>query len=210
MSTARRSRSEVSAHPGGVESDGTPDASHRLLRSSVEAILFVADAPVTAPDLARAVDAGVPLVEQVLGELAEEYARDERGFRLRPVGGGWRVYTDERLADVVERFVLDGQQTRLTQAALETLAIVAYRQPVSRSRVAAIRGVGVDGVFRTLLARGLIEPTGTDPDGGAQLYRTTPLFLEKLGLSSLDDLPALAPLLPHPDDITNESTSTSR
>ncbi len=116
------------------------------------------------------------------------------------MAGGWRYYTREEHAPVVERFVLDGQQARLTQAALETLAVVAYKQPVSRSRVSAIRGVNVDGVMRTLLTRGLVEEAGTDHETGAHLYRTTSYFLERIGVTSLDDLPELAPFLPGIED----------
>lgn len=195
--------------PGGqAESEmAAPTTTARPpLRGSVEAVVFVADQPVTADEIARAVDAGPQDVERVLAELAIQYERDQRGFVLQQVAGGWRMYTHERFAEAVERFVLDGQQARLTQAALETLSIVAYRQPVTRSRVAAIRGVGVDGVFRTLAARGLIEVCGTDAETGAQLYRTTSLFLEKLGLRELTELPPLAPLLPHPDDVLDDST----
>jgi segregation and condensation protein B len=131
-----------------------------------------------------------------LRALAREYTEQGRGFDLREVAGGWRYYTRPDCAPVVERFVLDGQHARLTQAALETLAVVAYRQPVSRGRVSAVRGVNVDGVMRTLLARGLVEEAGTEPETGAHLYRTTSYFLERLGLRSLDELPELAPLLP--------------
>ncbi|MFL6156870.1 MAG: SMC-Scp complex subunit ScpB, partial [Marmoricola sp.] len=116
------------------------------------------------------------------------------------VAGGWRYYTREEYAGVVERFVLDGQQARLTQAALETLAVVAYKQPVSRARVSAIRGVNVDGVMRTLLTRGLLEEAGTDAETGAHLYRTTVYFLERIGITSLDELPELAPFVPDMDD----------
>src|SRR5690606_22743428 len=135
-----------------------------------------------------------------LAELAAEYAGERgsraRGFRLREVGGGWRVYSAPAYADVVGRFVVDGQTARLTQASLETLAVIAYRQPVSRGRVAAIRGVNVDGVVRTLLTRGLIEEMGHDDDGGAVLYGTTNYFLERMGMTTLADLPPLAPYLP--------------
>ena len=133
-----------------------------------------------------------------------DYDESGRGFELRNVAGGWRYYTREALAPVVERFVLDGQQARLTQAALETLAVVAYKQPVSRSRVSAIRGVNVDGVMRTLLTRGLVEEAGTDHETGAHLYRTTSYFLERIGVTSLDDLPELAPFLPGIDDFDDE------
>ena len=136
--------------------------------------------------------------------LAAEYAEQGRGFELRNVGGGWRYYTRDEYAAVVEGFVLDGQQARLTQAALETLAVVAYKQPVSRARVSAIRGVNVDGVMRTLLTRGLVEEAGQDDEHGATLYRTTSYFLERIGVTSLDDLPELAPYLPDMEDLEDE------
>ncbi|MBA2638684.1 MAG: SMC-Scp complex subunit ScpB [Nocardioidaceae bacterium] len=173
------------------------------LSPALEAVLMVADQPLTAADLAAAVGYPVPAVEGALGELAAGYDAEERGFELRRVGGGWRYFTREAHAAAVERFVLDGQRARLTQAALETLAVVAYRQPVSRGRVSAIRAVNVDGVMRTLLARGLVEEAGTEPVSGAVLYRTSVVFLEKMGLDHLDDLPALAPYLP-PDDEAHE------
>ena len=135
-------------------------------------------------------------IEATLRSLAEEYTGTGRGFELRQVAGGWRLYTRGEYASYVERFVLDGQQIRLTQAALETLAVVAYKQPVTRSRVAAIRGVNCDGVIKTLVTRGLVEECGTEPESGAHLYRTTRLFLEKLGINSVEDLPSLAPFLP--------------
>ena len=169
------------------------------LRPSLEALLMIADQPLDETTLASAVGAPVPDVTTALTELAQEYAEQGRGFELRNVAGGWRYYTREEFAPVVEAFVLDGQQARLTQAALETLAVVAYRQPVSRSRIAAIRGVNVDGVVRTLVARGLVEEAGHDPEGGAMLYRTSSYFLERMGLDSLADLPPLAPYLPEVD-----------
>ncbi len=138
-----------------------------------------------------------------LQALAEDYSCAGRGFELRLVAGGWRMYTRPDCAAYVERFVLDGQQARLTQAALETLAVIAYRQPVTRARVSAVRGVNVDGVVRTLLARGLITEAGTDADTGGVLYRTTPLLLERLGLTSLEELPPLAPLLPELNEIAD-------
>ena len=115
---------------------------------------------------------------------------------MRQVANGWRFYSHPDLAPVVEKFVLDGQQSRLTQAALETLAVIAYRQPVSRARVSAIRGVNVEAVMKTLVTRGLVEETGLEPETGAILYKTTSFFLEKLGLNKVEDLPALAPFLP--------------
>src|ERR1044072_4191335 len=160
--------------------------------------------PLDEPTLAAAVGAPVADVESALAELAEEYAAQGRGFELRNVAGGWRYYTREDFAPVVERFVLDGQQARLTQAALEPRAVVAYKQPVSRSRVSAIRGVNVDGVMRTLLTRGLVEEAGTDHETGAHLYRTSSYFLERIGVSSLDELPELAPYLPDMDDLEDE------
>ena len=166
------------------------------LQPSLEAVLMVADQPLDAVTLATAVGYPVEEVVATLQTLAEEYAEQGRGFELRQVAGGWRYYTREEYAVVVEKFVLDGQQARLTQAALETLAVVAYKQPVSRARVSAIRGVNVDGVMRTLLTRGLVEEAGQDAETGANLYRTTSYFLERIGVISLDELPELAPYLP--------------
>lgn len=166
------------------------------LRAALEAVLLVVDEPVPADLLARAVEQPETVVIAALEALAGAYDAESRGFELRVVAGGWRLYTRAAYAQYVERFVLDGQQARLTQAALETLAVVAYRQPVSRSRVSAVRGVNVDGVMRTLLSRGLVEEAGTDDEGGAYLYRTTPYFLERLGLASLDDLPDISAYLP--------------
>ena len=179
------------------------------LRPSLEALLMIADQPLDETTLATAVGAPVADVQVALAALAQEYADQGRGFELRNVAGGWRYYTREDYAPVVERFVLDGQQARLTQAALETLAVVAYKQPVSRSRVSAIRGVNVDGVMRTLLTRGLVEEAGTDHETGAHLYRTSSYFLERIGVTSLDDLPELAPFLPGVDDFEDEQEVVS-
>jgi segregation and condensation protein B len=174
------------------------------LRPALEAVLMVADQPLDAVALATAV--GYP-VEEVVSELqllAEEYDEQGRGFELRNVAGGWRYYTREEYAAVVEGFVLEGQQARLTQAALETLAVVAYKQPVSRARVSAIRGVNVDGVMRTLVTRGLVEEAGQDESTGAHLYRTTSYFLERIGVQSIEELPELAPYLPDLADLEDE------
>jgi segregation and condensation protein B len=143
-------------------------------------------------------------VTEALTGLAGEYDEQGRGFELRNVAGGWRFYTRDDYASVVEKFVLDGQQARLTQAALETLAVVAYKQPVSRARVSAVRGVNVDGVMRTLLTRGLVEEAGTDHETGAHLYRTSGYFLERIGLTSIGDLPELAPYLPDMADLDGD------
>lgn len=166
------------------------------LGAALEALLIVAVEPQTTVELAEATRHPVDAVAARLRELAEEYAAQERGFALREVAGGWRFYTSESCAGMVERWVLDGQQARLTQAALETLAVIAYRQPVSRARISAVRGVNVDGVLRTLQSRGLIEEAGTDPSSQAILFRTTPYFLERMGIASLEDLPDLAEHLP--------------
>jgi segregation and condensation protein B len=171
------------------------------LRPSLEALLMIADQPLDRTTLAAAVGAPVADVESALAELAEEYAEQGRGFELRNVAGGWRYYTREEFASVVEAFVLDGQQARLTQAALETLAVIAYKQPVSRARVSAIRGVNVDGVIRTLVTRGLVEEAGEDHSTGAFLYRTTSYFMERIGVTSLEELPELAPYLPDLEDL---------
>jgi segregation and condensation protein B len=160
--------------------------------------------PVDEQTLASALRCGPDQVREGLTELAADYDQRRAGITLRRVGEGWRLYTRDEHAGVVERFLVDGQKSRLTQAALETLAVIAYRQPVTRARIAAIRGVGVDGVMRTLLGRGLVHEVGTDPDSGGGLYGTTPLFLERIGLTSLADLPELAPLLPETSTMLDE------
>ncbi|WP_019630619.1 SMC-Scp complex subunit ScpB [Actinomadura atramentaria] len=187
--------------------DAETAAGGPTLRASVEAILLVVDEPVGAMTLAHLLERPVREITATLRDLAAEYTADGRGFDLREVAGGWRYYTRDVCAPVVERFVTDGQQARLTQAALETLAVVAYRQPVSRARVSAIRGVNSDGVMRTLTLRGLIEDAGQDPESQAHLYRTTGYFLERLGLRDLDELPELAPYLPHdlPDEMIEDT-----
>jgi segregation and condensation protein B len=166
------------------------------LAPSLEAVLMVADQPLDTTSLATAVGYPVDEVVAALEALAADYDEQGRGFELRNVAGGYRYYTREEYASVVEGFVLEGQQARLTQAALETLAVVAYKQPVSRARVSAIRGVNVDGVMRTLLSRGLVEDAGTDESSGATLFRTSSYFLERIGVQSIEDLPELAPYLP--------------
>ncbi len=175
------------------------------LRSSLEAIMLVADEPVPEVLIAQVLELPREEIAAELSQLAASYAAEGRGFELREVAGGWRYYTREEYAPVVERFVSDGQEIRLTQAALETLSVVAYRQPVSRARVSAVRGVNCDGVMRTLVLRGLVEEAGTDQETGAILFRTTGYFLERLGLPSLDELPELAPFLP--DDLDDSEDS---
>jgi len=174
------------------------------LKPALEAVLMIADQPLDHLSLAQAVGFPPDAVTVALEELSAEYTQQGRGFDLRHVGQGWRYYTREELAPVVEQFVVDGQQARLTQAALETLAVVAYRQPVSRVRVSAIRGVNVDGVMRTLVARGLVVEAGQDQETGAHLFRTTSYFLERMGLSNLDDLPEIAPFLPEMAELEDE------
>jgi segregation and condensation protein B len=168
-------------------------------RGAIEAVLMVIDEPATEIALASALELPVEDVMGHLEALAEDYTASNRGFTLRSVAGGWRVYSRPEYAPVVEKFLLDGQQAKLTQASLETLAVIAYRQPIARSRVSAVRGVNVDGVVRTLLTRGLIEEVGAEGDSGATLYGTTSYFLQRLGLGSIDELPALAPYLPEVD-----------
>ncbi|MFF5992548.1 SMC-Scp complex subunit ScpB [Prauserella flavalba] len=179
-----------------------PDlTSYDALVSALEALLLVVDTPVDEEVLAGAVDQPVERVTETLRSMAGDYTDRASGIDLRRVGEGWRFYTRDTYAPFVEKMLLDGQRSKLTRAALETLAVIAYRQPVTRSRVAAVRGVNVDGVIRTLVARGLIEESGADPETGGTLYVTTELFLERLGLSSLNDLPPIAPLLPEVDSI---------
>jgi segregation and condensation protein B len=178
--------------PPAVDVDALP----RGARGAIEAVLMVVEDPISEIALAAALGVPQARVEILLEEIRGEYDRDGRGFELRQVAGGWRIYSRAEYAPVVEQFLLEGQTAKLTQAALETLAIVAYRQPVSRARVGAVRGVNVDAVMRTLVSRGLVEEAGHDPETGAVLYRTTNYFLHRIGLRSLDDLPALAPFLP--------------
>jgi segregation and condensation protein B len=191
-----------------VDDEGEELADAERLRSAVEAVLLVVDAPTSSTSLAQVLARPVAEVDAALRLLQAEYDAGGRGLDLREVADGWRLYSREDFARYVERFVLDGQQARLTQAALETLAVIAYRQPVTRSRIAGIRGVSVDAVMRTLLTRGLVEECGADPDTGGGLYRTTRLFLEKVGLRSLDELPSLAPLLPDTSQLDDVAVST--
>ncbi len=170
-------------------------------KRSMEAILMVVDEPLSEIVLAQIIELPTDEVEAILIEMSAGYEAETRGFQLRKVAGGWRFYSHPEMAPLVEKFVLDGQQSRLTQAALETLAVIAYRQPVSRARVSAIRGVNVEAVMKTLLTRGLVEESGTEHETGATLYRTTSYFLEKLGLNSVGDLPTLAPFLPDLDGL---------
>jgi segregation and condensation protein B len=173
------------------------------LRRDLEAILLVADQPVTAAALGGILEQPVAHVEDVLVDLAAEYAGDQRGFVLRAVAGGWRLYTHPASHPAVDAYMRAGTQQRLTQAALETLAVIAYRQPVTRAHVAAVRGVNVDGVLRTLLNRGLVAEVGRDEGPGqAVLYGTTPLFLEQLGLNGVHELPPVADYLPEGVDLS--------
>ncbi len=186
----------VDEDPGDDVGLGAPS-----LAAALEALLLLADEPMSAMDLASAVRQPGGEVEAELQRLAAEYTEAGRGFDLREVAGGWRYYTRAECSPLVERYVLDGQQARLTQASLETLAVIAYRQPITRGRVSAVRGVNVDGVIRTLLTRGLIAEAGHDGESGAHLYVTTGHFLERMGIASLDDLPPLAEHLPDLADL---------
>ncbi|CAM5728483.1 SMC-Scp complex subunit ScpB [Mycolicibacterium aubagnense] len=179
------------------------------LGSALEALLLVVDTPAPVDSLATALDESVERVEDKLRRMAAELAERGSGIDLREAGGGWRMYTRARYAPYVERLILDGARSKLTRAALETLAVVAYRQPVTRARVSAVRGVNVDAVMRTLAARGLIIEAGTDADSGATTFATTELFLERLGLTSLAELPELAPLLPDVDVIDDITETLS-
>ncbi len=188
---------ETAAAADSSETPGRPElADPSTLRAAIEAVLFVVEAPITPAALASALQRPEVEVEAGGSRPGRRAAREGSGIELREIAGGVRLYTRSDLAAWIEAFLLDGQRARLTQAALETLAVIAYRQPVTRARISAIRGVNVDGVVRTLTTRGLITEVGADPDTGGGLYRTTELFLEKMGLNSLDELPSLAPLLP--------------
>lgn len=177
-------------------------------RAAIEAVLMIVEEPVTDHALASALELPVEEIRGHLETLESAYADGQHGFTVRNVGGGWRFYSHHAYAPVVERFVIDGQQSKLTTASLETLAVIAYRQPIARARISAIRGVSVDGVVRTLLTRGLIVEVTKDEESNATLYGTTPYFLERMGLNSLDDLPPLAPYLPDAtvfDELVNEA-----
>src|SRR6476660_7227383 len=189
----------------GIDVATAPELEDSELGAALEALLLVVDTPVTVEQLAVATEHPAYRVAAKLQLMAEELTARDSGIDLREAGGGWRMYTRARFAPYVERLLLDGARSKLTRAALETLAVVAYRQPVTRARVSAVRGVNVDAVMRTLLARGLITEAGTDPDTGAVTFATPALFLARLGLSSLAALPDIASLLPGraaSDDLT--------
>lgn len=181
-------------------------SNQKQLHSALEAVLMVVSQPTTAAELAEALEVPENEVRQALEQLAATYQAEERGFVLREVGGGWRIYSAPQYADVVSRFVIGGQSAKLTSAALETLAVIAYRQPISRGRIGAIRGVNVDSVVRTLAARGLITEVGEEPSG-AVLYGTTDEFLERMGMKSLSELEPLAPYLPDLEELNEEIES---
>ncbi|MEL4357399.1 MULTISPECIES: SMC-Scp complex subunit ScpB [unclassified Luteococcus] len=170
----------------------------------LEALLLMAEEPVPAETLAEAIGQPLPVTERALANLVEFYDRSQRGFELRNVGGGWRYWTRAEHAELISRWVVSGQSNKLSQAALETLSVIAYLQPISRARVSAVRGVNVDGVVRTLLARGLISEAGADEQTGAMVFSTTDYFLERMGLASLDELPPLAPHLPDASALEEE------
>ncbi len=186
-----------------IEDDFVPVADQVAgFKRAIEAVILVAQDPVPPELLAQLLERPVTLIEQWCSELRSEYLVQERGFELTRVAGGYRYQTHPDLTPYVERFVLHDQRSRLSGAALETLAIVAYKQPISRAQVASIRGVDPDGVIRTLAARGYIDEVGRDTGPGqAVLFGTTQAFLEKLGLDSLDDLPPIAEFIPGADVI---------
>ncbi len=190
----------MTVEPGPLPGHGAPGGDGSHVRPAIEAILLVAESPLPPDLLGRLVGVSAGEAERVCADLAAEYVAQGRGFELRRVAGGYRYQTAEAQAPYVERFVLDGQSARLSAAALETLAIVAYKQPISRNQIAAIRGVNVDGVVRTLQQRGFVAEVARDPGPGqAVLYGTTPLFLERMGLDSIDELPPLGDFVPGAD-----------
>jgi len=189
-----------------TDSDLSEELTLPALRTALEAVLLVVDEPVDEVTLAQVVERPREEVSQTLHDLAAEYDADERGFELREVAGGWRLYTRSSCAPYVERFVREGQSARISQAALETLAVVAYRQPTTRSRIAAVRGVNVDAVMRTLVTRGLVAEVGIERETGAILYSTTDHFLDRLGLASLDELPEISDYLPDHSVLDDDPT----
>lgn len=190
------------------------------LAAPLEAVLMVVGEPVSTDELAEVLEVSPADVLETLENLQKEYDgytgngmsgtfSRSRGFELRQVADGWRFYSRSEFAPVVSRFVTAGQSARLSQAALETLAVIAYRQPVSRARVSAIRGVNVDSVVRTLVVRGMVEECGTEPETGSLRYRTTPHFLERLGLNHISELPRIAPHLPGVENLADVEESTT-
>ena len=176
----------------------------------LEAVLFLADEPMTSASLAGVVELPRPEVERTLDALAESYDRRSSGLILRRVAGGWRLFTHPEVSSHIERFILSSRHARLTKAALETLGIVAYKQPVTRHQISSIRGVNSEGVLRALADRGLVQEVGRDEGPGrAVLYGTTPEFLERLGVASLADLPPITPLLAEADAEPGASRSAS-
>jgi segregation and condensation protein B len=166
------------------------------LAAALEALLMVSDQPTSAVEIATLLDVPTDDVEAALVSLSEQYLSERRGFELRTIDGGWRYFSARQCSEVISKYATDGRSAKLTQAALETLAVVAYKQPVSRARIGAIRGVNVDGVMRTLVTRGLVCELEHDPATGAVLYGTTGFFLERMGLTSLNDLPPIEDHLP--------------
>ena len=166
------------------------------IKGALEAILMITDAPISLVALATALEAPVNVVRDAVIGIRDEYDRDKRGFELREVGGGWRIYVRADFDWAIKMFIANENPTKLSQAALETLAVIAYKQPISRGQVASIRAVNVDSVVRTLLSRGLITELYTDSETGAINYGTTDLMLELLGINSLDELPPVSPHLP--------------
>ncbi len=190
---------------------------NETLLQRLEAILMVIDEPASAQDLAQTLEIDEATIDAALHTLAAEYrgldGTRARGFELRFTGAGWRIYSSSAFDQDVSAFLLAGKTARLSQAALETLAVIAYRQPVTRAQIAAVRGVNVDGVVRTLVARDLITESGNDPISGAIAYKTTRYFMERMGIESLAELPLLAPALPpiealpEIDELVNQRTA---
>jgi len=196
--------SEPQAPPEGSETDRGQvqerAARHPLdVPRAIEAILMIADEPLALVTLATAVGAPMAAVRQAIEGLVADYDGEDggprRGFELREVGGGWRLYVRDEFDDLVTEFVNQQTPTKLSQAALETLAVIAYRQPITRGAIASIRAVNVDSVVRTLLSRGLITEQFTDAETGAINYGTTDLLLQQLGINSIEELPLISPLL---------------
>ncbi|MGX7726385.1 MULTISPECIES: SMC-Scp complex subunit ScpB [Rhodococcus] len=205
--TVAREHADDSAAPERAWDGELLEIADDELTAALEALLLVVDTPAPTEQLATAIGVTADRAEAALRRLAQDLTARGSGIDLRFAGDGWRFYTRRDFAPYVEKLLQGGARTKLTRAALETLAVIAYRQPVTRSRVRAVRGVNVDGVMRTLLARDLIAEAGTDPETGGTLYVTTELFLERLGLASLQDLPPVAPLLPDVDVIDDIADS---
>ncbi len=197
LGNGTREPNESSKNDLVVDAELRSEAAGLSIVPAIESILFVADKPVSAVGLATVLQHPLPEIQEALRALAQRHRDTESAIELREVGGGWRLYTKEEFDSAIAAYAGEEAAPKLSQAALETLAVIAYKQPISRGSIAAVRAVNVDSVVRTLVSRGLVQEAGVDPETGAILFETSPLFLSKIGINAVDELPAISPLLPN-------------